>query len=106
MPLNRPIAGAFDLAMASPGHRIEPRRPAPRLYVAAPQTIAPAGWAALVAALGLADVAAVLLRLPAADERSLINHVKALAPMVQDRGAALLIEGHPDIAVKAGADGA
>jgi thiamine-phosphate pyrophosphorylase len=59
-----------------------------------------------VAALGLADVAAVLLRLPAADERSLINHVKALAPMVQDRGAALLIEGHPDIAAKAGADGA
>src|SRR6266850_4237383 len=106
MPPNRPIAGAFDLAMASRGNRIEPRRPAPRLYVATPQTIDPAGSAALAAALGAADVAAVLLRLPAADERSLINHVKALAPVVQDLGAALLLEGHPDIAVKAGADGA
>jgi thiamine-phosphate pyrophosphorylase len=56
--------------------------------------------------LGATDVAAVLLRLPATDDRSLINQVKMLAPAIQDRGAALLLEGRPDIAVKAGADGA
>jgi thiamine-phosphate pyrophosphorylase len=93
--------------MASQSNRSEARRPAPRLYLAAPRTIDPAASAAaLAAALGAADVAAVLLGLSAADERSLINHVKALAPVVQDLGAALLLEGHPDIAVKAGADGA
>jgi thiamine-phosphate pyrophosphorylase len=93
--------------MASRGHSIEPRRPAPRLYLAVPASIDAAGAsAALAAALAAADVAAVLLRLPAADERSLINHVKALASVVQDRGAALLLDGHPELVAKAGADGA
>src|SRR6202030_4486405 len=53
-----------------------------------------------------ADVAAVLLRLAARDERSLINIAKALAPLVQDTGAALLLAGHPDIVARVGADGA
>ena len=85
-------------------------RPAPRLYLSVPL----AGDAppmdplasTLAAVLGAADVAAVLLRVPETDDRSLINRVKLLAPLVQDRGAALLLEGRPDIAVKAGADGA
>jgi thiamine-phosphate pyrophosphorylase len=51
-------------------------------------------------------VAAVLLRLPAADERSLINRVKALAPIVQGKGAALVLDGHAELAARAGADGA
>ena len=61
-------------------------------------------------------VAAVLLRLAPADERSLINLVKALGPSVQDHGAALVvtIEGAVDlskmdlanVAVRGGADGA
>ena len=61
-------------------------------------------------------VAAVLLRLAPADERSLINLVKALGPSVQDHGAALVvtIEGDVDlskmdlanVAVRGGADGA
>jgi thiamine-phosphate pyrophosphorylase len=59
----------------------------------------------LADALGAADIAAVLLRLPATDERGQVNHVKALAPTVQDRGAALLLDGHPDLAARAGADG-
>jgi len=59
----------------------------------------------LADALGAADIAAVLLRLPATDERGQVNHVKALAPMVQNRGAALLLDGHPDLAARAGADG-
>jgi thiamine-phosphate pyrophosphorylase len=89
--------------MAFQGNRTEPRRPVPRLYLVAPQAADPAG---LAGALGAADIAAVLLRLPAHDDRGLINHVKALAPIVQDKGAALVLDGHPDIVARAGADGA
>ena len=48
----------------------------------------------------------MLLRLPEADERARVNHAKALAPTVQNKGAALLLDGHPDLAARAGADGA
>lgn len=56
-------------------------------------------------------VAAVLLRLAALDERSLINLVKALGPSAQEHGAALIVttEGDVDlanVAVRGGADGA
>jgi thiamine-phosphate pyrophosphorylase len=61
---------------------------------------------ALVAAVTGADVAAVLLRLAAADERTLINRAKTLAPPIQDTGAALLLDGLPDVVAHAGADGA
>jgi len=61
---------------------------------------------ALAGALAAADVAAVLLRLAAADDRTLINRAKALAPAVQDQGAALVLDGHPEIVARAGADGA
>ena len=91
--------------MASRGKPVEPRRPAPRLYLVTPQN--PAGLADMLAqALGAADVAAVLLRLPQMDERGHINQTKALAPTVQDKGAALILDGHPELAVRAGADGA
>jgi thiamine-phosphate pyrophosphorylase len=53
-----------------------------------------------------ADVAVVLLRLGDADERTLINSVKDIAPPVQDRGIALLVEGRPEIVARSGADGA
>jgi thiamine-phosphate pyrophosphorylase len=82
----------------------EGRRPAPRLYLVAPQD--PAGLVERLAdALGVADVAAVLLRLPASDERNRINHAKAIAPTVQGAGAALLLEGFAELAARAGADG-
>jgi thiamine-phosphate pyrophosphorylase len=48
----------------------------------------------------------VLLRLKQADERTLINRVKALVPAVQRSEAALVIDGHPGIVARAGADGA
>lgn len=93
--------------MSSQGHRNEPRRPAPRLYLVTPPVADPAGIGdALGAALAAADVAAVLLRLAAGDERTLTHHVKALAPIVQSRGVALVLDGHPEIAIRAGADGA
>src|SRR6266566_2884034 len=77
--------------MASREKPAEPRRPAPRLYLVTPQD--PAGLA-------------VLLRLPQGDERARIDHAKALAPTVRNKGAALLLDGHADLAVRAGADGA
>lgn len=55
-------------------------------------------------------VAAVLLRLGAADERTLINQVKALSPAAQEAGAAAIVavQGEADlatIAARGGADG-
>jgi thiamine-phosphate pyrophosphorylase len=90
--------------MTSSQKPAEPRRPAPRLYLVAPQDLA--GLANQLAdALAAADIAAVLLHLPETDERGQLNHVKALAPTVQNKGAALLLDGHPDLAARAGADG-
>ena len=93
--------------MASRDQKTEPRRPDPRLYLFSPPALDPARCAsALAAALSGAAVAAVLLRLPEADERRLINTVKSVAPAVQSTGAALLLAGYPDIVARAGADGA
>jgi len=80
---------------------------APRLYLVAPPLIDPAeATAALGPALAAADIAAVLIPLPAADERTLINRIKEIAPTVQERGAALLLDGRADLVARAGADGA
>jgi thiamine-phosphate pyrophosphorylase len=82
-------------------------RPAPRLYILTPPVSDAAALSAdLAGALRAVDVAAVLLRLPDTDERSLINAVKAIAPVVQGAGAALLVDGRPDIVARSGADGA
>jgi thiamine-phosphate pyrophosphorylase len=92
--------------MASRPKKAEPR-PAPRLYVITPPIAEAVEFSAqLAAALAAGDIAAVLLRLAAGDERSLINRAKALCPIVQDRGAALLFDGHADLVARAGADGA
>jgi thiamine-phosphate pyrophosphorylase len=56
--------------------------------------------------LDAGDVAAVLLRLEDADERTLINRAKTVAAAVQRRDVALLIDDRPGIVAKAGADGA
>ncbi|HEY0567778.1 MAG TPA: thiamine phosphate synthase [Xanthobacteraceae bacterium] len=79
----------------------------PRLYlVTEPVTDADAVAPSLAAALSEGDIAAVLLRLATADERSLINRIKALASLVQDRDAALILDGYPDLVARSGADGA
>ncbi len=91
--------------MASRPKQAEPR-PAPRLYLLTPQLADTAGFAGpLAAALAASDVAAVLLRLNDADERGLINRVKALAPLVHATDAALLVDGRADLVARAGADG-
>jgi thiamine-phosphate pyrophosphorylase len=80
--------------------------PAPRLYLVTPPVSETDGIAqALPDALGAADVAALLLRLAPADERTLTNRVKALAPIVQKMDVALVVDGHLDIVARAGADG-
>jgi len=82
-------------------------RPPPRLYLITPIVADPeAIGEQLDAALAATDTAAVLLRLAAADERTLINRIKALASTVQAHDVALLVENHPDLVARAGADGA
>jgi len=82
-------------------------QPRQRIYLITPPVGDPQSLArALAAALDAGDVAAVLLRLEDSDERTLINRAKAIAAIVQPRDIALLIDGRPDIAIRAGADGA
>ena len=84
-----------------------PPRPAPRLYLATPPVADPSEIvSALPDLLAAVDVAAVLLRLAPADERSMIQRAKAVAPIVQNAGAALLIDEHFELAARSGADGA
>jgi thiamine-phosphate pyrophosphorylase len=79
-------------------------RTPPRLYLVTPP-VSDKLATLLADALSAGEVAAVLVQLPHADDRVLIDRVKALAAPVQDKGAALLIDGHPDIVVPSGADG-
>lgn len=84
--------------------------PAARLYLVTPVLDDASFAPQLAEACAGGNVAAVLLRLAPANERSLINQVKALGPSVQDHGAALIVavEGEADIAAiaaRGGADG-
>ena len=82
-------------------------KPAPRLYLVTPPLGDTAAFVPeLSAALEAGDVAAVLLRLEDADERTLINRAKSVAAIVQRRDVALLLDGRADIVARAGADGA
>jgi thiamine-phosphate pyrophosphorylase len=77
-----------------------------RLYLFTPPLGDPAAFAnQLAAALDAGDVAALLLRLEDADERTLVNRAKMIAAVVQPRGVALLLDGRAEIAARAGADG-
>ena len=84
-----------------------PPRPAPRLYLETPEIDDPSQLASeLPELLAAADIAAVLLRLKPTDQRTMISRVKTLAPLVQNAGAALLLDGHVELVARAGADGA
>jgi thiamine-phosphate pyrophosphorylase len=80
---------------------------APRLYLATPTLVDTAAFAALLPPL-LAEfnIAALLLRLQDADERTLTSRIKALAGPVQTAGTALLVDRHHNLVARAGADGA
>jgi thiamine-phosphate pyrophosphorylase len=92
--------------MASRPKHADPR-PAPRLYLVTPRIEDVTAFSAhLVTALSGGNVAAVLLRSAAADERTLINSAKMLGAIVQDKDVALLLDGHAGLVARAGADGA
>jgi len=89
--------------MSSRPKQPEPR-PAPRLYLLTPPVSDTQAFSGLLAAaIAAGDVAAVLLRLAEADERTQINHAKALAAIVQGKDAALLLDGHAELVARAGA---
>ena len=85
-------------------------QPPARLYLVAPPADDPASLSGdLERALDAADsatVAAVLLRLPEADESALVRYAEPILPVVQARGVALLFDGHASLAARTGADGA
>ena len=78
-----------------------------RLYLVTPQLGDPTAFLRdLGAVLDAGDIAALLLRLEPADERTLINRAKSVAAVVQRQDVALLLDGHHELAARAGADGA
>ena len=87
--------------MAPRPKQAEPR-PRHALYLMTPRLHDAAAFAApLTAALAAADVAAVLLRLRPADERSLINRASRWRRSCRITGAALMIDGHADLVARA-----
>jgi thiamine-phosphate pyrophosphorylase len=81
--------------------------PPPRLYLATPVLAEVEAVAAqLPALIKEFDIAAVLLRLADADERTLISRIKTVAPAVQTSDAALLVDQHYGLVARGGADGA
>ncbi len=82
-------------------------RPPPRLYLVTPALDDTTAFArGLDAALNAADIAAVLLRLADADERTLVGRAKSVGAIVQRRNIALILDGRIEIVSRAGADGA
>ena len=106
---NRPDSGPIGNAsetMAEP-KPADLKPPAPRLYLVTP--VIEDGAAFRGQAPGRRRSSrrrGGAARLKDAGERDLINRVKLLAPIVQGKEVALVLDGHPDIAAKASADGA
>ncbi len=86
---------------------MNPQPPRRRLYLITPALGDPAAFLRDIdAALTAGDIAAILLCLEQSDERTLVNRAKAVAAGVQRRDIALLLDGHAELAARAGADGA
>jgi thiamine-phosphate pyrophosphorylase len=83
------------------------RREGARLYLVTPP-LGDAGAIAddLAAALNAADIAAVLLSFADGEERALIERIEMLRILIQSNGAALLLDGHPELVARTQADGA
>lgn len=78
-----------------------------RLYLVTPSALPDLdGFAVTMSeALDAGDVAVVQLRLKQAADDAVLMAAEKLRPIVQDRGAAFLINDRPDLARAAGADG-
>lgn len=81
---------------------------AARLYLMTPLLEDDSFAPRLEEACAAGEVAAVMLRLAPADERTLINRIKTLAPVAQKHGAAVMIsvQGDADLATLAARGGA
>jgi len=85
----------------------DPEAPPARLYLITPPLGAAAPFdKALAAALAAGDVACVLTRFATNDPGQRKAILRALTPLAQDHGAALLVDGDAQLAARAGADGA
>jgi thiamine-phosphate pyrophosphorylase len=77
-----------------------------RLYLITPPTLELATFSeSLREALSGGDVAAVQLRLKHADDSDVLRAGAALKGIVQDAGAAFIVNDRPDLAARLGADG-
>ena len=78
-----------------------------RLYLVTPQALEPARFAPLLAeALDAGDVGAVQLRLKEVDDDTILRAAEALMPICVAADVAFIVNDRPDLAVRAGADGA
>lgn len=84
-----------------------PDRPACRLYLITPPAIPdPVAFAReLEAALDAGDVAALQIRLKAAEDAVVLATVAVLKPVAQARGVAVILNDRPDLAARSGCDG-
>ena len=87
--------------------------PVPSLYLITPVLSDVAGFRPVLdAACGAGEITAVLLRLAPADDRTLVNRIKEIAPLAQARGAAIVVaDSGPEsdlaaLVTRGGADGA
>lgn len=77
-----------------------------RLYLITPPAVDPVAFApALTDALAGGDVACVQLRLKDVSDADVLRIGAALKPIVQDAGAAFILNDRPDLAAKLDADG-
>ncbi|MGE0045807.1 MAG: thiamine phosphate synthase, partial [Hyphomonadaceae bacterium] len=77
-----------------------------RLYLITPPRFALEGFAAELAhALSVGDVAAVQLRMKDVGDGPILKAGERLAPIVQNAGAAFILNDRPDLAARIGADG-
>ncbi|MGJ0508454.1 MAG: thiamine phosphate synthase [Methylocystis sp.] len=78
-----------------------------RLYLATPPLAEARDFLpALTAALSAGEVASLLIRLAGDDPRKNEDIVRALAPIAQESGVAVLVDGSVTVAMRARADGA
>jgi len=78
-----------------------------QLFLTTPRLSEAETFAPLLAeAIKAAKISCVLVRLGVRDEGSAKKILKALAPIIQDAGVAMLVEGEPSLAARANADGA
>ncbi len=77
-----------------------------RLYLITPPALEPESFVQpLEAALGAGDVASVQLRLKNVPDDAILRAGRILKPVVQQSGAAFIVNDRPDLDVELGADG-